>query len=77
MKTKFFDHLIMFVSVILGIFVGEMLWSAFSTQPYDVRSHMCPCDACKVRRQLESIELIDSIIKDRIVFVVENGYEKD
>ena len=42
---------------LIGNFTGHYLWPQKSY-------HVCQCERCKIIRQLETIELLDSIISE-------------
>lgn len=51
------------IALVVGYETSRLLFCGDS-------EHMCTCDLCKTRRQLESCEVIDSIINERIVIVM-------
>lgn len=57
----------------VGSFVGHLasrlLFSSLSIVP----CHLCTCDNCKTVRQLEAVEVMDSVIRDRIIIEVNKG----
>lgn len=53
----------------VGSFIGHGIgWSIFDRKS---TSHVCQCETCKVIRQLEAVEIVDSIFHDRIVINIE------
>ena len=74
MKEATKNIICMVVSIIifgsLGIAVGKGISHLLFCDDSEPKvQHMCTCDLCKVKRQLESCEVIDSIIKERVVIV--------
>jgi len=63
MEKKEKTILLLFFAI--GSFIGHgMGWAIFDRKS---TSHVCQCETCKVIRQLEAVEIVDSIIHDRIV----------
>lgn len=64
-----------FVGFFVGAFVGTMIahiiLAAFD-YTLSSKRHLCTCDYCKTVRQREAVEVLDSIIKERIVINI-NG----
>ena len=74
MKEAIKNIICMVVAIIIFGSIGTIFGSGISHLLFCDDSeprtqHMCQCELCKTRRQLESCEVIDSIIKDRIVIV--------
>ena len=65
MKKKI-DYLILFFAMLVGSFVGQLTYHLMFPQ----KKHLCTCELCKSIRQLEAAEMVDSIIKERIVINV-------
>ena len=64
---------LVFATIWLIAFVaGSVIGHGIGFMMFDQRHHphLCRCEACKVTRQLEACEVIDSIIKERVVINV-------
>lgn len=60
-----------FIGSVMGTLMAHILIAIFSFTPPSKR-HLCTCEYCKTVRQREAVEVIDSIIKERIVINI-NG----
>jgi len=59
-----------FVGFFVGAFVGTIIGHIFIALICYVppsKRHLCTCEYCKTVRQREAVEVLDSIIKERIV----------
>ncbi len=54
-------------AAIVGSFIGEALIYALFNSSMPQQAHVCQCERCKLIRQLETVEVLDSVIRDRIV----------
>lgn len=73
MKEKIIIMLILMVAFTVGSIIGQTLgYFIFPREP--LTNHVCTCEYCKVTRQLEAIEIVDSLIHDRIVVNIENDF---
>ena len=64
-KEKFISLIVFTLAFAIGSFIGHGIgWAIFD---HKSTSHVCQCETCKVIRQLEAVEIVDSIIHDRIV----------
>ena len=66
MKDKIIIGIIFIISVAIGSTIGNVI-SYFIWPP---KRHLCQCEYCKIVRQREAVEVIDSIIHERIVINV-------
>ena len=55
-----------FIGAIMGTLLAHILIAIVSYTPPSKR-HLCTCEYCKTVRQREAVEVLDSIIKERIV----------
>lgn len=56
------------ICLITGAFFGQILGDIVCSLLWPTESHhVCQCEHCKLIRQLEAIEVVDSVIQDRIV----------
>ena len=68
-KEKTVELIVLTLAFVGGSFIGHGIgWIMFDRKE---TSHICQCETCKTIRQLESIELVDSIIHERIVINIE------
>lgn len=68
-KEKTAALIVLTLAFAVGSFIGHGIgWAMFDRKK---TSHICQCETCKTIRQLESIELVDSIIHERIVINIE------
>jgi len=66
-------YIILTLAFAVGSFIGHGIgWAVFDRHE---TSHVCQCETCKTIRQLEAVEVVDSIIHDRIVINI-NGEEQ-
>ena len=66
MKDKIIIGIIFIISFAIGSTIGNVI-SYFIRPP---KRHLCQCEYCKTVRQREAVEVIDSIINERIVINV-------
>lgn len=63
MKQNFFYLVILMLASAVGIVIGEVFrYFVFPHQPQT--NHVCTCEHCKLTRQLETLEVLDSILKE-------------
>lgn len=55
-----------FVGALIGTIIGHIFIALICYVPPSKR-HLCTCEYCKTVRQREAVEVLDSIIKERIV----------
>lgn len=68
-EEKFISLIVYTLAFVIGSFIGHGIgWAIFGRKS---TSHVCQCETCKVIRQLEAVEIVDSIIHDRIVINIE------
>jgi hypothetical protein len=48
-----------FVGAILGTIAGDYLYDNYISEP--PKPHLCKCEMCKIQRQLETCEVLDSV----------------
>lgn len=59
-----------FVGAFVGTMIAQIILAAFG-YTLSSKRHLCTCDYCKTVRQLETVEVFDSVIKERI-FIITN-----
>jgi len=64
-KKKFIFSLVL--AALVGSFIGQTLSYAVFNSSMPQQAHVCQCERCKLIRQLEAVEVLDSVIQDRIV----------
>ena len=66
MKDKIIIGIIFLISFAIGSTIGNVI----SYFIWPQKRHLCQCEYCKIVRQREAVEVIDSIIHERIVINV-------
>ena len=66
MKEKVVFGLIWLVAFAAGSTVGNVVSHFAFPHP----RHMCECDYCKAVRKQEAVEVVDSIVRERIVISI-------
>ncbi len=66
MKDKIIIGIIFIISFAIGSTIGNVISYFICPQ----KRHLCQCEYCKTVRQREAVEVIDSIIHERIVINV-------
>lgn len=61
------DKIIVGIIFVLAFAIGTTIGNVISYFIWPHSRHLCQCEYCKTVRQRESIEVIDSIIHERIV----------
>lgn len=75
MKKKIIIMLFVMIAFAIGTIIGQTIcFFIFPREP--LTNHVCTCEYCKLTRQLEAIEVVDSVIHDRIVINIEREDEK-
>ena len=64
MKEKIMIFAVLVLSFAIGSIIGHSIGYIIFDRP---NRHLCTCESCKLTRQLEACEVIDSIINERIV----------
>lgn len=67
MKDKIIIGFIFLMAFAIGSTIGNVI-SYFIWPP---KRHLCECEYCKTVRQREAVEIVDSIIHERIVINIE------
>jgi len=62
MKQNFFYWVILMLASAVGIVIGEVFCDF--VLHHAQANHVCTCEHCKLTRQLETIEVLDSILKE-------------
>lgn len=63
MKQNFFYLVILMLASAAGVVIGEAF--NYFVFPHQAQAnHVCTCEYCKLTRQLETIEVLDSILKE-------------
>lgn len=66
MKDKIINGIIFLMAFAIGSTIGNVISHFIWPQ----KRHLCQCEYCKTMRQREAVEVIDSIIHERIVINV-------
>lgn len=66
MKNKIIMGFIFLMAFAIGSTIGNVISHFIWPYPH----HLCECEYCKTVRQREAVEVVDSIIHDRIVINV-------
>ena len=65
-KDMFVTVVIFFTAAMAGTVVSGVINHAL----WDSQKHVCQCELCKTVRQREALEVVDSVIYERIVINV-------
>ncbi len=68
MKRNLIIGFVFLVAFAIGSTIGNIISHFIWPYPH----HLCECEYCKTVRQREAIEVIDSIIHERIVINIDN-----
>lgn len=63
MKDKIITGFIFFMAFVVGTTIGNVISHFICPET----RHLCECEYCKTVRQREALEIVDSIIHERIV----------
>ena len=64
------DKIIIGIIFIISFAIGSTIGNVISHFIWPQKCHLCQCEYCKTMRQREAVEVIDSIIHERIVINV-------
>ncbi len=64
------DKIIIGIIFLLAFAIGSTIGNVISHFIWPQKRHLCQCEYCKTVRQREAVEVIDSIIHERIVINV-------
>lgn len=64
------DKIIIGIIFLMAFAIGSMIGNVISHFIWPQKRHLCQCEYCKTVRQREAVEVIDSIIHERIVINV-------
>ena len=64
------DKIIIGIIFIISFAIGSTIGNVISHFIWPQKRHLCQCEYCKTVRQREAVEVIDSIIHERIVINV-------
>lgn len=67
MKTKLIIWLVYMSAAMVGAVIGETMRRFFPR-----KQHLCECEMCKVKRQLETCEVLDSVFTSKIQIEINN-----
>ena len=62
-KEYIWFYVFVFIGSLIGATIGHAIWRE--------NRHLCQCEYCKIVRQREALEMVDSVIHDRIVINIE------
>lgn len=58
---------VLFIATMIGAGIGQTIAYAFwGSRP----RHLCKCEYCKAARQREALEVVDSVIPEKIVVYI-------
>lgn len=69
------DKIITGFIFLMAFAIGSIICNVISFFIWPPKHHLCECEYCKTVRQLEAVEIVDSIIHDRIVINIEKEYD--
>jgi hypothetical protein len=64
------DKIIIGIIFLMAFAIGSTIGNVISHFIWPQKRHLCQCEYCKTMRQREAVEVIDSIIHERIVINV-------
>lgn len=64
------DKIIIDIIFLMAFAIGSTIGNVISHFIWPQKRHLCQCEYCKTMRQREAVEVIDSIIHERIVINV-------
>jgi len=64
------DKIIIGIIYLMAFAIGSTIGNVISHFIWPQKRHLCQCEYCKTVRQREAVEVIDSIIHERIVINV-------
>ncbi len=54
-------------AALVGVVIGETLYDVAKRSLFPIKQqHLCTCERCKVKRQLETCEVLDSVFTSKI-----------
>ena len=66
MKTKLIIWLVYMSAAMVGVVIGDSLFEMTMRRFFPRKQHLCECEMCKVKRQLETCEVLDSVFHSKI-----------
>ena len=66
MKKNLKTIVLLFVTFLVASLIGQTVANVVFPRKTQT-NHICTCERCKLTRQLETIEVVDSVIHERIV----------
>lgn len=66
MKKKFVIWLVYMSAAMVGVIVGDTWFEMTMRKFFPRRQHLCECEICKTKRQLETCEVLDSVFTSKI-----------
>ena len=67
MKEKFLIWVYLLSSAMVGVLIGNVICDVVKIALFPKQQcHVCTCELCKVKRQLETCEVLDSIFMSKI-----------
>lgn len=64
------DKIIFVIIFVLAFAIGSVIGNIIGYFIWPHQRHLCQCEYCKTVRQREALEMIDSVIHERIVINV-------
>lgn len=67
MKEKFLIWVYLLSSAMVGVLIGNVICDVVKIAFFSKQQcHVCTCELCKVKRQLETCEVLDSVFTSKI-----------
>lgn len=66
MKRKFATWCLYMSAAVVGVVVGDTWFEIAMRKFFPRKQHLCTCEVCKVKRQLETCEVLDSVFTSKI-----------
>lgn len=54
-------------AALVGVVIGETLYEIAKRSFFPIKQqHLCTCETCKLKRQIETCEVLDSVFQSKI-----------
>lgn len=71
MKQETKDKLVIAAIIFMAAMAGTVISGVINYALWCNQKHLCQCELCKTVRQREALEVVDSVIHERIVINIE------